>query len=189
VSRLDTCLDIGHDHHSPTKMLRGSRKACSRQARQWQRAKRPPSGDAPALSINHSSVCAILRIDGGVTISWHALRTALGAALGIGRSACASIDQNYRIRPQTVGLPRGRYAYGRAPDPRTDGKRHCLYGVQPSCRHPAPQSRPAPHRTPGATEDWSPKGGLSLVQHPVAWRRNTLNDLNDAGAKAVETFR
>jgi hypothetical protein len=28
-------LDIGH-HHSPTKMLRGSRKACSRQARQWQ---------------------------------------------------------------------------------------------------------------------------------------------------------
>jgi hypothetical protein len=114
---------------------------------------------------------------------------ALDAALGIGRSACASIDQNYRIRPQTVGLPRGRYADGRAPDPRTDGKRHCLYGVQPSCRHPAPQSRPAPHRTPGATEDWSPKGGLSLVQHPVAWRRSTLNDLNDAGAKAVETFR
>ena len=50
LSRLDTCLDIGHDHHSPTKMLRGSRKACGRQARQWQRAKRPPSGDAPALT-------------------------------------------------------------------------------------------------------------------------------------------
>jgi hypothetical protein len=36
-------LDIGH-HHSPTKMLRGSRKACSRQARQWQRVKRCPAG-------------------------------------------------------------------------------------------------------------------------------------------------
>ena len=36
-------LDIGH-HHSPTKMLRGSRKACSRQARQWQRAERCPAG-------------------------------------------------------------------------------------------------------------------------------------------------
>ncbi len=51
-------LDIGH-HHSPTKMLRGSRKACSRQARQWQRAERCPAGvrhrdsDCGALVAGH----------------------------------------------------------------------------------------------------------------------------------------